>query len=49
MHMSTNDITFRCGRQLPERDSNRQSSDLKFAVILSTAEVFMRLALLKKR
>ena len=48
MHMSINDITFRCGRQLPGRDSNRQSSDLKFAVISSTAEVFMRLALLKK-
>ena len=49
MHMSINDITFRCGRQLPGRDSNRQSSDLKFAVISSTAEVFMRLALLKKK
>ena len=49
MHMSINDITFRCGRQLPGRDSNRQSSGLKFAVISSTAEVFMRLALLKKK
>ena len=48
MHMSINDITFRCGRQLPGQDSNRQSSDLNFAVTCLQRKFLCALHYLKK-
>ena len=49
MYLSINDITFRCGRQLSARDSNRESSGQKPRFASATEEVFTRLALFSKK